>query len=268
MQKYIKILSVNEEGSKVEESMTRISRDGIHERFGKRSFTDTDNIRRALKYFNYFSCKKSGLEEEVLPPASSGSVMPSVKPPKAPAQVLGLISKGVEPVHDTYYTRSANATNEEKEMLVGDASDGLSNLVLGLGDVKIENPKKARGDVKAPMYACPTLPIIQLNNVMAGGAHKYGYMNFRESGVDAQTYIGAIQRHLMIWQDGVDNDKESKQNHLAHIMACCAILIDCQETGNFVDNRSKTGLMEKALKKSEKTFGKYISEVRGLDDVQ
>ena len=161
--------------------------------------------------------------------------------------------------------KSTKLTDEEKAML-GDSHEALTFGPMSADP--LVNPKKARGDVKAPMFACPTLPLIQLNNVMAGGAHKYGYMNFRESKVDAQTYIGAIQRHLMIWQDGVDNDKESKQNHLAHIMACCAILIDCQETGNFVDNRSKTGLMEKALKKSEKTFSKYVSEVRGLDDVQ
>lgn len=179
----------------------------------------------------------------------------------------GKLKKGDIVAYTYGSTFTAHGATEAIDDWIYEDCDELGT-VMAEAPEKINNPKKARGDVKAPMHACPTLPIIQLNNVMAGGAHKYGYMNFRESKVDAQTYIGAIQRHLVIWQDGVDNDKESKQNHLAHIMACCAILIDCQETGNFIDNRSKTGLMEKALKKSEKTFSKYVSEVRGLDDVQ
>ena len=135
-----------------------------------------------------------------------------------------------------------------------------------LSDDPLVNPKKAAGAVKAPLHAYPMLPIVQMANVMGGGAHKYGIYNYRESKVDALTYIGAFQRHIMLWADGQDQDKESKQSHLAHAMACCAILLDCQLTGNLIDNRSKTGLMEKELERSQRTFAEYIDKVQSIEE--
>ncbi len=129
-----------------------------------------------------------------------------------------------------------------------------------LSDDPLVNPKKAAGDVKAPMHTLPTLAMIQMANVMAGGAYKYGFHNFRESKIDAQTYIGAINRHFLKWQDGVDFDKESGQHELAHVMACCAILVDAHFTDSMIDNRSKTGFVEGLLKTSQDTFDKFIKE--------
>lgn len=131
-------------------------------------------------------------------------------------------------------------------------------------DPKI-NPKKAMGAVKAPMTALPDIALIQANNVMAGGAHKYGLYNFREAQIDAMTYIGAIKRHFLLWADGVDVDAESYQNHLAHIIADCAILLDASLAGNMIDNRSKTGLVAKELKKSAKTFARYQTQNESID---
>jgi len=137
-----------------------------------------------------------------------------------------------------------------------------------LSDDPLVNPKKAAGAVKAPLHAYPMLPIIQMGNVMAGGAHKYGIFNYRESKVDALTYIGALQRHMLLWCDGQDLDPESQQNHLAHMMACCAILLDCHLAGNMIDNRSKTGLVEQELKRSQETFAKYVLENKSLEEKQ
>ncbi len=135
-----------------------------------------------------------------------------------------------------------------------------------LSDDPLVNPKKAAGAIKAPMHTLPTLPMIQMANVMAGGAYKYGFHNFRESGVDAQTHIGAINRHFLKWQDGVDFDEESGQHELAHVMACCAILVDAHYTDSFIDNRSKTGLVEQALKVSEESFKDFIEEQKASEN--
>ena len=126
----------------------------------------------------------------------------------------------------------------------------------------MSNPKESIGASKAPMHQSPILPLIQMNNVMAVGAHKYGIFNYRGSKVDALTYVGAINRHFLLWQDGEDNDKESGQNHLAHIMANCAILLDCMLTDNLIDNRSKTGQVSKQFIKSEKSFKKFKEKVK------
>lgn len=135
-----------------------------------------------------------------------------------------------------------------------------------LSEDPMVNPKKAAGAVKAPMHTVPTLAMIELSGVMAGGAHKYGYHNFRESQVDAQTYIGAMNRHFLKWQDGVDFDNESGQHELAHLMACCAIMIDAQYTGKLIDNRSKTGLVEEALRRAEENFSKFIKENKSIEE--
>ena len=135
-----------------------------------------------------------------------------------------------------------------------------------LSDDPLVNPKKAAGQVKAPMHTLPTIAMIQMANVMAGGAHKYGYHNFRESQVDAQTYIGAMNRHFLKWQDGVDLDEESGMHELAHLMACCAIMIDAHFTGKLIDNRSKTGLIKGLLEDSKEEFGKFIKENKSIGE--
>ena len=135
-----------------------------------------------------------------------------------------------------------------------------------LSNDPLVNPKKASGAMKAPMHTLPTLAMIQMANVMAGGAYKYGFHNFRESKIDAQTYIGAINRHFLKWQDGVNFDEESGQHELAHVMSCCAILIDAHFTDSMIDNRSKTGLVEGLLKTSQETFDRFIKEQEEKDD--
>jgi len=122
------------------------------------------------------------------------------------------------------------------------------------------NPKKAFGALKAPFGTTPVTALIELENVMGGGAYKYGEYNFRESRIDAMTYIGAIKRHFALWEDGQDCDKESGNDHLAHIMACCALLIDSKYTGQLIDNRSKTGLVPGLLKASADRYNKFVDE--------
>ena len=87
---------------------------------------------------------------------------------------------------------------------------------------------------------------------MDGGAFKYGAYNYRDTNISTTTYHDAILRHFMLWADGEDTDPESKASHLAHIMACCALMIDAQENGKLVDERSKTGSVRPMLDRSAK----------------
>ena len=149
---------------------------------------------------------------------------------------------------------ACNSCGEEK------ALPNISTPAGPLSDDLLVNPKKAKGDVKAPLHTLPTLALIEMAGVMAGGALKYGFHNFRDSKIDAQTYIGAINRHFLKWQDGVDYDEESGYHELAHIMSCCAILIDAYYTDSIIDNRSKTGLVEHLLRESQVTFNNTVGE--------
>jgi hypothetical protein len=100
------------------------------------------------------------------------------------------------------------------------------------------NPKTAFGEQKPPMSDTPTTALQALGRVMRLGATKYGRFNWRVQNVSSTVYYDAAMRHLMAWFDGEDADYESGQSHLAHVMACCAILIDAREQGTLNDNRS------------------------------
>jgi hypothetical protein len=128
------------------------------------------------------------------------------------------------------------------------------------------NPKAGLGALKAPMGFSPPTAIIEMETVMAGGAYKYGAYNFRDTKIDAMTYIGAIDRHFKLWQDGVDNDEESGQSHLAHIMACCALVIDSMHTNMLVDNRHKSGLVQELLATSADRYRAFTARHKGVGD--
>jgi len=163
--------------------------------------------------------------------------------------------------HDTHEHSESHVSDKQMEK----AADLHEQETFGpLSSDPLVNPKKAKGAVKAPFHATPELANIQMSNVMAGGGWKYGDFNYHESDVDAQTYLSAMRRHYLLWKDGVDFDDESGQSHLAHVMACCAILIETQATGNLIDNRAKTGLVEQYLKVSSDTFNNYISKVEPI----
>ena len=113
--------------------------------------------------------------------------------------------------------------------------------------VLVENPKAAIGASKAPFFGIPWTAVIEMGTVMDGGAYKYGAYNYRDSRISTTTYHDAILRHFMLWADGENTDPESKASHLAHIMACCALMIDARETDMLEDDRSKTGAVRDML---------------------
>ena len=129
-------------------------------------------------------------------------------------------------------------------------------------EIEETNPKKAHGALKAPMNAVPNTALVELYAVMGAGAHMYGAFNFRDSKIDAMTYISAIRRHFMLWEDGEDLDSETGRSHLAHIMACCSLALDAMHTGMFVDNRSKTGVIPELLKNCAMTHNEFTKTWR------
>lgn len=104
-----------------------------------------------------------------------------------------------------------------------------------------DNPKTAFGEAKPKLSDTPTLGIREMGKVFTGGAEKYGRFNWRDHAVSATVYYDAAQRHLMAWFEGQDVDPESGISHLAHVMACCNILMDAETFGKLNDNRKITG---------------------------
>jgi hypothetical protein len=56
-------------------------------------------------------------------------------------------------------------------------------------------------------------------------------------------------RHLMQWFAGERIDPESGCHHLAHVRACCAIVLDCENVGSLHDDRPHTSSASEAVKR-------------------
>ena len=93
------------------------------------------------------------------------------------------------------------------------------------------------------MHLIPAPALLTLANVMGLGASKYGAYNWREHKVSSSVYQSAAMRHLLAWWEGEDKDPESGQCHLAHAMACMAILLDAENKGMLNDDRPQVNLL-------------------------
>lgn len=104
------------------------------------------------------------------------------------------------------------------------------------------NPKhiQQQKEGKAPFEYIPWGAMSEVAHVMKGGADKYGVRNWLKDKILASTYIGAIVRHLIQWAMGANKDKDSGRHPLAHIIACCLIVMDSEQQGTLIDDRLVT----------------------------
>lgn len=117
----------------------------------------------------------------------------------------------------------------------------IEPMLSGL-DLPDDNPKTALGVKKPGTDAIPPAAILELGQAMSNGAAKYGRFNWRDKSVTTSVYTNAIDRHALAFRDGEDLASDSGVHHLAHIMACCAILLDAIHTGKINDDRRRDGV--------------------------
>lgn len=103
------------------------------------------------------------------------------------------------------------------------------------------NPKSAVGIKKIPLHLVPPSANHYLAEAFADGARKYGPFNFRDASVAASVYYAAARRHMDAWWDGEDVSKDAGVHHLAHAMACFAIVLDAMTVDKLVDDRPTAG---------------------------
>lgn len=103
--------------------------------------------------------------------------------------------------------------------------------------LKPTNTKDIVGSDKLPLHLWPTSAKALGALALLDGMLKYGRSNFRADGVRASIYYDATNRHLDAWFEGEDVDPDSGLPHLAHALACIAVLVDAQEAGKFTDDR-------------------------------
>lgn len=119
------------------------------------------------------------------------------------------------------------------------------------------NPKDLIGVKKVPMGLFPAAGKIYGALGFRDGAKKYGPYNWRANHVRMTVYLNAIERHLAALMDGEDEAPDSNIPHLAHIIACAAILADAKEGGFLIDDRPLPGPAAKLLAKwTEEKGGK------------
>lgn len=104
-----------------------------------------------------------------------------------------------------------------------------------------DNPKAMCGRTKARFCFTPPAPLVLVGKVMQSGAEKYGPFNWRDDPIKASDYYDAINRHLQAWFDGETHDPESGINHLAHVAACCFVVMDASDCCSLIDDRPQGG---------------------------
>lgn len=118
------------------------------------------------------------------------------------------------------------------------------------------NPKDLLGMKKVSVTKLPAVAVLHGAHAMMDGAAKYGPYNWRAKKVVASIYIDAILRHVGAWFEGQEVAEDSGVHHLGHAIACAAILLDAQETGNLVDDRPVNEY-------NREVFSKVLSRLNG-----
>lgn len=106
---------------------------------------------------------------------------------------------------------------------------------------KPSNPKDIVGSDKLPLHLWPETATAMGAVALLDGALKYGRTNWRVIGVKASIYNDAVRRHLNKWFEGEDTDPDSGLPHLAHALACIAIMVDARAAGLLTDDRMVAG---------------------------
>lgn len=100
------------------------------------------------------------------------------------------------------------------------------------------NPKTPFGMKKPSTWNVPFTALYHASMAHLHGALKYGRFNWREKPVSSSTYVDAAIRHINEWREGSEVASDSGVHHLGHAVACLNILMDAQECGTLIDDRS------------------------------
>ena len=108
--------------------------------------------------------------------------------------------------------------------------------------VTSNNPKDVAARGKCPVHLVPPCLIRATAEALDFGANKrqpngYGEFNWRTEPVQLRNYLAAIMRHTLAILDGDDYDADSGLEHLSHIAATCAIVMDAADHGTLIDDR-------------------------------
>ncbi len=134
---------------------------------------------------------------------------------------------------------SGNLAGQNASDFVGDY--GKLQQMQAVLQTKPSNPKDLVGSDKIPLHLWPTTASALGSLALLDGMLKYGRSNFRVVGVRATIYYDALNRHMNAWIEGEDLDPDSGLPHIAHALACLAVLVDAEAAGKLTDDRLVPG---------------------------
>ena len=124
---------------------------------------------------------------------------------------------------------------------------------MALATYPDNNPKTMIGASKVPLHLVPPSAKHYLAMALADGARKYGPYNWRKAPISISVYKAALERHVDAFWDGEELAEDSKVHHLAHAMACIALMLDSISLGIINDDRPPQGAVAQLQKDFAKT---------------
>jgi hypothetical protein len=126
------------------------------------------------------------------------------------------------------------------------------------------NPKTLIGATKVPLHLVPPSAKHFLALALADGAKKYGPYNWRDAKISVSVYKAAAERHLDAFWDGENFARDSGVHHIAHAMACMALMLDAYTVGMLNDDRPTAGAAADlqalfAAPKADTTVGGFMT---------
>lgn len=167
---------------------------------------------------------------------------------------------------------------DEEQSNAGPRSPGDTNpaltAALAADQTGGVNPKDLIGVTKPRLSLVPPVSQLYIAMGLQDGAKKYGPYNWRQKPVKMSIYLEAKMRHLLALADGEDDAADSGWPHLAHDMACSAIITDAAHVPGgrcLVDDRPVKGgaaaLIEKMTKfMAAKARGEKVSFSTFIDE--
>lgn len=125
--------------------------------------------------------------------------------------------------------------------------DSKIREVMMADDSKATNPKDRVGSSKLPLHLWPTTATALGSLGLLDGMLKYGRSNWRAAGIRWTIYYDAIMRHLQAIHEGENIDPDSGLPHMAHVLACAAIIVDADAVGMLQDDRQYNGVGYRVL---------------------
>ena len=132
---------------------------------------------------------------------------------------------------------SQKTQNPENTILSSEYKTVINELGL-VEQVKLDGGGLRKNEGKLRTDLVPMSTLRSLARVLGKGAEKYEDNNWRR-GMKWSTVQASLLRHLMLWIDGEDIDQESGLNHMDHIMANVAFLLEYIEIYPEGDDRFK-----------------------------